>query len=93
MKDIGKNIRQIRATYNISQKKLGELVGCSTRTVSDWELRRTEPPLDAVKRLCEIFELEYTDLLDEIDYSKSQLEKLKNADFKQNNLRFDTHNL
>lgn len=93
MKDIGKNIRNIRAQYNISQAKLGEIVGCSTRTISDWEIRKTEPSLDAIKRICEIFELEYHDLLDDIDHTKSQVEKIKNESSKQKNLRFETYNL
>ena len=87
MKNVKNNIKQIRKDYQLSQNAFGKLIGYSARTISDWELGNTEPSLDAVKLICETFNLEYVDFLDELNFSvdkSNEINKLKN---KQNNLR------
>ena len=61
---ISENIRAYRLMYNFSQKQLGEMLGYSARTISDWEKGNTEPNLTTIKILVKIFNISYEDLLD-----------------------------
>ena len=61
---VGKNIKEYRIMYGFSQKQLGEMLGYSARTISDWEKGNTEPNITAIKNLIKIFNISYEDLLD-----------------------------
>ena len=60
---IGQTIQKLRLAHGISQKTLGEKLGCSQRTISDWENGNTEPNIDAIKKLVALFDVSYEDLL------------------------------
>ena len=64
MEIIGQVILRLRAEHNMQQKELGSLLGYSQRTISDWESGRTEPNIDAIKKLVKIFDITYEELLD-----------------------------
>ena len=61
---INKNIKEYRIMHNLSQKQLGEKLGYSARTISDWENGNTEPNISAIKALVSFFGISYEDLLD-----------------------------
>ena len=61
---VGKNIKEYRIMYGFSQKQLGEMLGYSARTISDWEKGNTEPNITSIKNLIKIFNISYEDLLD-----------------------------
>ncbi len=46
---IGKTIKQLRLTHNLSQEVLAEQLGVSRQTISNWENDRTVPALDYMK--------------------------------------------
>lgn len=48
---IGLNIKKIRQVQNITQKELADFLGVANTTVSSWEIGRTEPDMDTVKRI------------------------------------------
>ena len=58
------NLRLLRKSKNLTQKALGEKIGFSNRAVGDWELGVSEPNLDTLKLLKELFEVSYEDLID-----------------------------
>lgn len=64
MKSFGSNLKFYRQIKKLSQKKLGELLGFSARTVSDWECNNTEPDLKTIKQLTEILEISLDELFD-----------------------------
>ena len=53
-----------RYMKKLSQQKLGELLGFSARTVSDWECGNTEPDIKTIKSLVAILEVSLEDLFD-----------------------------
>jgi len=61
---IAKVILKLRLDNKFSQKQLGEKLGYSQRTVSDWESGNTEPNIDAIRKLSELFDVSYEELLD-----------------------------
>ena len=64
MKTFGGNLRFFRTLKKLSQQKLGELLGFSARTVSDWECNNTEPDLDTIKQIVKILEISFDELFD-----------------------------
>lgn len=78
----GDRLKELRKNNNISQEKLGELLGVSSNAIYSWEISRTQPSLETINKLAEYFGVT-TDYLLGVDYNK--LEKLKSA-LKENNL-------
>lgn len=64
MNTLGANIRKYRQLRKLSQKKLGEKLGFSARTVSDWECNNTEPDVDTIKELIKVLDISYDELFD-----------------------------
>lgn len=62
--DIGANILKLRKDNSLNQKQFGEKIGYSQRTISDWEKGNTEPNIGAIKKICEIFDISYEELID-----------------------------
>ncbi len=63
MKTFGENLKYYRVLANLSQKKLGYLLGFSARTVSDWECDNSEPNINCLKKLIKILNMTYEELL------------------------------
>ena len=52
----GERISKLRKTKNITQKELATKLYVNDKTVSSWELNRTEPSLEMIIKLSEILE-------------------------------------
>lgn len=48
-------LRNLRLSRQISQKDFAKTIGVSQQTVASWEIGRTEPSNDALRKLSEIF--------------------------------------
>ena len=51
----GTIVKQLREKKGMDQKQLGEIVGVSDKTVSSWEINRTEPKMGIVQQLADYF--------------------------------------
>lgn len=63
MTKISKNIKRLRMLQNMSQEELAQKLFVSRQAVSSWENNRTQPDLDMIKKLSELFEVEVEELL------------------------------
>lgn len=59
----GEVIRQYRESANLTQPKLGELLGVATNTVRNWELGKFEPNITQMRKVCTLFNLSIAELL------------------------------
>lgn len=50
---VGRNVRTIRESRNVSQKELGELIGKSASTVGDYEAGNIDIPCTAILSIAE----------------------------------------
>ena len=77
---IAQNIKNLREKRGLCQAELGDLLKVSDKTISSWEIGRTEPNMGYVQAMCEIFNVN-ADLLiygsDERVYSKSGLDYIR----------------
>ena len=55
-------LKVLRKKYNISQEKLGRMVGVTGRQVSRWEAGEAFPPGKRLERLLKLFRCELHDL-------------------------------
>lgn len=55
MRDIGKNIRDLRLRAGLNQDQLAERLYVTRQTVSNYENGRTRPDVDQILRIAEIF--------------------------------------
>lgn len=63
MRDIGKNIRQIRTQKNMTQDDLAERIHATRQTVSNYETGRSRPDIDTLLLLAEALECDMETLL------------------------------
>ena len=61
---IGENIKKIRITRGITQAQLADRVGVSEKTVSSWEVGRTEPRSNLFDSICRILNCDMSELVD-----------------------------
>lgn len=57
------NLRFLRLNSGLTQKQLAELLSVDQRTVSAWEKGVSEPDLQTLDKLCELFKEDYNGLL------------------------------
>ncbi len=56
MRDIGKNIRKLRQSKNLTQEAFAEKLYVTRQTVSNYENGRSRPDIDMVGRIAEVLE-------------------------------------
>lgn len=60
---IGQKIKYHRKLKGMKQKDLAAILGISDKTVSSWEIDRTEPSMDMINKMCKLFKIDVTDLI------------------------------
>lgn len=53
----GEKLRELRKNKNISQEKLGEILGVTSTAIYSWEINRTQPPFETVVKIAKFFEV------------------------------------
>ena len=64
MENLGKNIMEFRRKNNLTQSELGQKLSISAQAVSKWEKGLSEPDIDTLKKMCEIFSCTINELTD-----------------------------
>ena len=59
------NLKQIRKEHNLSQEQIAEQLGVSRQSVSKWESGQAYPEMDKMIQLCQMFNLNIDDLLNQ----------------------------
>lgn len=64
---IGDNIKKVRELRSLTQSDLAILIGVSDKTVSSWEINRTEPKMGMIEKICVSLKCKKSDIIgDEI---------------------------
>ena len=64
MSNIGKKIKILRITKDLTQIQLAEMLNVKSYTISDIERGRTEPDINIIQKLCVIFDITSDELLE-----------------------------
>lgn len=71
--EMGAKLRKLRLEKGLTQKEVGLSVGISDKVVSAWECGyRDIRQVRDVKNLCELFEIEYGDLLGKLKWKEKK---------------------
>lgn len=54
---VGNKIKELRERENLSQDELGAILGVSGKTVSSWEINRTEPKMGLIQQISMYFKV------------------------------------
>lgn len=86
---LGEKIKKLRQEKNISQQELAEKLFVSNKTISSWEQNRTEPNLDIIVNICNIFDISVSALIyDNINRTNIETEiKIKLESHEYNRLK------
>lgn len=63
--DLGAKIKKYRLDLSMDQKTLAQKLNVSPKTVSSWEVNRTQPKIEMIEAMCQVFGCKKTDFLDE----------------------------
>lgn len=69
---VGKNIRAIREQRGITQDELAALLSVSQKTVSSWEVDRTEPKMGMIEKICVALQCKKSDLIEDTIYQLAE---------------------
>ena len=61
---LGENILKLRKQNGLSQGQLGEQIGVTRQTISNWELNETTPNPEQLKALSKVLSVSLDELLD-----------------------------
>lgn len=59
MKNYGEKIAELRTARRMTQAELGAMLNVTSQAVSKWEKGLSEPDMDSIRKLCEIFEISF----------------------------------
>ena len=60
---IGDNIKRLREARNLKQSDLADMLGVSDKTISSWEINRTEPKMGMVEKISIALNCKKTDII------------------------------
>lgn len=63
--NLADNLKKIRKENNLSQEQLAEKLGVSRQSVSKWESNQAYPEMDKMLQICQLFNLNIDDLLNQ----------------------------
>lgn len=63
--NLADNLKKIRKDNNLSQEQLAEKLGVSRQSVSKWESGLSYPEMDKVLQICQLFNLNINELINE----------------------------
>lgn len=63
--NLSNNLKKIRKDNNLSQEQLAEKLGVSRQSVSKWESNQAYPEMDKVLQICQMFNLNVDELLNQ----------------------------
>lgn len=63
MNDVAKNIKKIRTESGITQEVLAEKMCVTRQTISNWETGKSQPDIETLTELAEIFSIDITELI------------------------------
>ena len=57
------NLQHLRAERNMTQEQLAMLLGVSRQSVTKWEAEKSQPEMDKLLKMCEIFDCTFDELV------------------------------
>lgn len=78
---IGKNIKELRELYHLTQSDLGKIAGVTDKAVSTWEAGIKEPRMGSLQKIADYFGLQKSNLIEENGLSQDFTDSLSQSYF------------
>ncbi len=75
----GNKIAELRKSKNLTQSELGGKLNITAQAVSKWENNLSEPDIDSIKKMCEIFEISVDEFLGVATHKEVATTKVENT--------------
>lgn len=62
MKTFGDNLKEIRLSYNLSQRQLADKLNTTQQRVSEWETNKVEPTLYNIIKITKVLNITFEEL-------------------------------
>lgn len=79
--NIGERILKLRKEKGLSQEELGSVLGVSRQTVSKWETGESNPDLDKIIPMCDLFEIKADELLRGEEFTDNEIQEINDKEF------------
>lgn len=79
--NLGERILKLRKEKGLSQEELGSVLGVSRQTVSKWETGESNPDLDKIIPMCDLFEIKADELLRGEDFTDHEIQEIADKEF------------
>ena len=73
MTSVGENIKKTRNKIGITQEELAEKINVTRQAVSNWENGKTEPDIETLTKIAQIFDISIDELVDGIPRGLAEL--------------------
>ena len=73
MTSVGENIKKTRNKIGITQEQLAEKINVTRQAVSNWENGKTEPDIETLTKIAQIFDISIDELVDGIPRGIAEL--------------------
>ncbi len=60
---VGKNIKKLREKNGLTQLELADKLNVTRQAISNWETEKTQPDIDTLQKLAQIFEVSVEELI------------------------------
>ncbi len=77
--NLSENLKKIRKGHNLSQEEFAEKIGVSRQSVSKWESGGAYPEMDKMVQICNLFNLNIDDLLNQDIGEVNNTKQAKNS--------------
>lgn len=74
---IGDKIYKFRKSKNLSQEEFANSIGVTRQIVSKWESNQSIPGVDKLKKISDVYEISYSELLNGTDYKTNKKYNVK----------------
>lgn len=64
----GQNLKEIRISKKLNQKKFAEFMGTTQQRVSEWETNKVEPSLYNIIKMIKVLNTSFEELTDGVEY-------------------------
>ncbi|MBR5309698.1 MAG: helix-turn-helix transcriptional regulator [Oscillospiraceae bacterium] len=73
MTKIGDNIKKVRTKSGMTQEELAEKINVTRQAISNWENGKTEPDIETLTKIAQIFDISIDELVDGIPQNIAEL--------------------
>jgi len=70
MKSFGQNLKELRENNKLTQAEFASKMNTTQQRVSEWECNKVEPSLFNIVKILRLYNIDFEELIDEVEFEK-----------------------